>query len=315
LAPPPPQADSFDEADSPDYVRPGAVYDVGKAAAGSGGGGGGSGSGGAAGSTDALVRKEKSALRRYIEKFDQATMVGGAGGARRRRCVGPGSAWPGRPGLRVADLRLRSPGLGGCALGAGAVPLQRGPAAAGSEKEAQRPSWLLAPPPQVETARIVSQEGAALVERQTTALFGDIKQLTQEMQVRRAAPASQPARGDTNGGATSPARPSAARRIHAPARRLNPLTPHQTTPRPQEACRDVASAEELMQRMMEAVAGDKVPTLRMSVGTQRRAVLEAVSYGTFLRDVEEQVQADYSLLTPLPPPTLPPGAGGAQGRL
>jgi hypothetical protein len=51
----------------------------------------------------------------------------------------------------------------------------------------------------------------------------------------------------------------------------------------------------------------------MSVNTQRRAVLEAVSFGTFLRDVEAQVQADYSLLTPLPPPTLPPGAGGMGG--
>lgn len=36
----------------------------------------------------------------------------------------------------------------------------------------------------VDTARIVSTEGAALVERQTSALFGDIKQLTAQMQVR-----------------------------------------------------------------------------------------------------------------------------------
>ncbi len=35
----------------------------------------------------------------------------------------------------------------------------------------------------VETARVVSTEGAALVERQTTALFGDIKELTRQMQV------------------------------------------------------------------------------------------------------------------------------------
>ena len=35
----------------------------------------------------------------------------------------------------------------------------------------------------VETARIVSQEGAALLERQTYALFGDTKKLTQQMQV------------------------------------------------------------------------------------------------------------------------------------
>jgi hypothetical protein len=36
----------------------------------------------------------------------------------------------------------------------------------------------------------------------------------------------------------------------------------------------------------------QVPTLKMSVNTQRRAVLEAVSFGTFLRDVEAAVQAD-----------------------
>lgn len=34
----------------------------------------------------------------------------------------------------------------------------------------------------VETARVVSAEGAGVVERQTTALFGDIKALTQQMQ-------------------------------------------------------------------------------------------------------------------------------------
>jgi len=33
------------------------------------------------------------------------------------------------------------------------------------------------------THRVVSAEGAALVERQTTALFGDIKALTKQMQV------------------------------------------------------------------------------------------------------------------------------------
>jgi hypothetical protein len=89
------------------------------------------------------------------------------------------------------------------------------------------------------------------------------------------------------------------------------LTP---PPRPpaclQEACRDVGSAEELMQRMVEVVAQDQVPTLKMTVSTQRRAVLEAVSFGSFLRDVETQVQSDYTLLTPLPAPQLPPGGLG-----
>ena len=36
----------------------------------------------------------------------------------------------------------------------------------------------------VETARLVSAEGAALVESQTTALFGDVKQLQRQMMVR-----------------------------------------------------------------------------------------------------------------------------------
>lgn len=99
------QADSFDEADNPDYVPPGTVYDV-EPPSSSASSSGSS----AAAQSEALVKQGKSALRKYIEKFDQTTMV--------------------------------------------------------------------------ETARIVSQEGAALVERQTTALFGDIKQLTQQMQVR-----------------------------------------------------------------------------------------------------------------------------------
>ncbi len=34
----------------------------------------------------------------------------------------------------------------------------------------------------------------------------------------------------------------------------------------------------------------------MTVGTQRRAVLEAVAYGCFLRDVEMQVGDDFPLL-------------------
>ena len=36
----------------------------------------------------------------------------------------------------------------------------------------------------VEMTRVVSAEGAALVEAQTTALFGDLKQLQRQMQAR-----------------------------------------------------------------------------------------------------------------------------------
>jgi hypothetical protein len=104
----------------------------------------------------------------------------------------------------------------------------------------------------VSTARVVSAEGAALVERQTSALFGDIKELTRQMQ-------------DAVGGG-------------------------------------VGSAEELYARIQSAVAGNKIETVTMSVATQRRCVLEAVAFGSFLRDVEGFVGNEYGLLTPLPAP-------------
>lgn len=101
----------------------------------------------------------------------------------------------------------------------------------------------------VETARVVSAEGAALVERQTAALFGDIKDLTKQMQ-------------EAVGGG-------------------------------------VGSAEELYSRIQAAIADNKIETVTMTVATQRRCVLEAVAFGSFLRDVEGHVQSDYGLLTPL----------------
>jgi hypothetical protein len=92
------QADSIDEADNPDYVPPGTVYDVQQPASSSSGGSG------SAGSEDgALVRKEKSALRRYIERFDQATMVrwAGAGAGAGPGGGGGGAGLPGRSGVRL----------------------------------------------------------------------------------------------------------------------------------------------------------------------------------------------------------------------
>ncbi|GLC43853.1 hypothetical protein PLESTB_000915300 [Pleodorina starrii] len=110
----------------------------------------------------------------------------------------------------------------------------------------------------VETARVVSVEGAALVERQTSALLGDIKKLTAQMQ---------------------------------------------------EVVGDNASSmQEAIERMAKAVEHDMVETVTMQVTTQRRSVLEAVAFGSFLRDVEGWVQDEYALLTPIPPPQLPPGA-------
>jgi len=108
-----------------------------------------------------------------------------------------------------------------------------------------------------EMAALVSVEGAALVERQTLALFGDVKQLQTEMQTVIGS--------------------------------------------------NVISAEELFKRVQDAVRDDAVSTLVMTVGTQRRAVLEAVAFGTFLRDVERHIDSEYNLLTALPPPQ---SAGG-----
>ncbi|KAF6254514.1 hypothetical protein COO60DRAFT_1703295 [Scenedesmus sp. NREL 46B-D3] len=110
----------------------------------------------------------------------------------------------------------------------------------------------------IDTARVVSAEGAALVERQTTALFGDIKELTRQMQ--------------------------------------------------EAVGQDVSSAEELYSRIQRAVQTSAIETVTMTIATQRRCVLEAVAFGTFLRDVETSVNTDYGLLTPLPAPKLPPGA-------
>ena len=44
---------------------------------------------------------------------------------------------------------------------------------------------------------------------------------------------------------------------------------------------------------------EKVECLLISVGTQRRAVLEAIAFGAFLRDVETYVDSEYQLLTPI----------------
>lgn len=55
-----------------------------------------------------------------------------------------------------------------------------------------------------------------------------------------------------------------------------------------------------MARVQQAVADGKVESVVMTVGTQRRAVLEAVAYGCFLRDVESWVDGEWEqLLTPV----------------
>lgn len=63
-----------------------------------------------------------------------------------------------------------------------------------------------------------------------------------------------------------------------------------------------------MARAEKAVQGDEVATVTMSLATQRRAVLEAVAFGTFLRDTEAMVDTTYGLLH-----ALPSGGGGPGG--
>ena len=65
-----------------------------------------------------------------------------------------------------------------------------------------------------------------------------------------------------------------------------------------------------MERVNKAVTSGAVESVTITVGTQRRAVLEAVAFGTFLRDVETYVDTEYALLTP---PAQPGSAGGGSG--
>ena len=102
-----------------------------------------------------------------------------------------------------------------------------------------------------ETARIVSAEGLALLDRQTSGLFGSVDALQRQM----AAAVGQDAR----------------------------------------------SEEELKRRIHDAIASGAVETLTLPYAQQRRVVLEAVAFGSFLRDVENRVAMEPALLTPSMP--------------
>ncbi len=65
--------------------------------------------------------------------------------------------------------------------------------------------------------------------------------------------------------------------------------------------------------VQQLVSDGTVESLVISVGTQRRAVLEAVAFGTFLRDVEEDVGNEYDLLTPARMPPYGRGGNGGGG--
>lgn len=122
-------------------------------------------------------------------------------------------------------------------------------AAAPAPKAASLKRYVEAFDPQAlsETARIVSAEGLALLDRQTSGLFGSVDALQRQM----AAAVGQ--------GATS--QEDLARRIHA------------------------------------AIASGAVDTLTLPYAQQRRVVLEAVAFGSFLRDVELRVAQEPALLT------------------
>ena len=83
----------------------------------------------------------------------------------------------------------------------------------------------------------------------------------------------------------------------------------------EEGGEPITSPEELMRRVEDVVGGGKVATVTLPVATQRRVVLEAVAFGSFLRDAEAFVDArDGRLLTPAPRRRGPPGMlGGGQG--
>ena len=82
----------------------------------------------------------------------------------------------------------------------------------------------------------------------------------------------------------------------------------------EEGGEPITSPEELMRRVEDVVGGGKVATVTLPVATQRRVVLEAVAFGSFLRDAEAFVDArDGRLLTPAPPRQGPPGMLGGEG--
>lgn len=67
-----------------------------------------------------------------------------------------------------------------------------------------------------------------------------------------------------------------------------------------QAVGQVTSAEEAQQAFQNAIQNDQVQTVTMFVSTQRRAVLEAVAFGTFVRDKEIYVDTNFGILTANP---------------
>ena len=71
--------------------------------------------------------------------------------------------------------------------------------------------------------------------------------------------------------------------------------------------------EDLMQQVKAKLDSGAISATTFTVGAQRRAVLEAIAYGTFLRDVESSVESNYGLLTAATSDNIGPGSGGGFG--
>jgi len=84
----------------------------------------------------------------------------------------------------------------------------------------------------------------------------------------------------------------------------------------QEGGQDITTQDELMSRVKEVVGSGKVKTVTINISTQRRVVLEAVAFGSYLRDVETYVDGcDGRLLTPAPSARGPSGNRGPPGMI
>ena len=69
------------------------------------------------------------------------------------------------------------------------------------------------------------------------------------------------------------------------------------------------SQEKMFEAMQAALEGDEIQALTLTFADQRRVILEAVAFGSFLRDTEAYVEVSHtSLLTPAP---SGPGGTGA----
>ena len=74
--------------------------------------------------------------------------------------------------------------------------------------------------------------------------------------------------------------------------------------------------EDLMERVKKEVEAGSIESIAITVGTQRRAILEAIAFGTFLRDVEDNINSNYQhLLTANSAKPDGPGGGGGGSKV